>query len=143
MPRTSSTAPASSPKSVLTEQDWQRLLPLLSNIDPHRQQAAYNRLVLGMKLVEAGEPFGYSKQNVEVAVKAVLRWWDKLNRVPGKPKPPSGWVALELVVPRNRVDEVRRVVEALCPPRPGPEAKRARAGAKPRLAAAKPRQRKA
>lgn len=102
--------------SLLTEQEWERVLPLLRNIDPKRQQAAYNRLVLGMTLVEAGAPFGYSKQNVDVACKAVMRWVDKLNSVPDKPKPPPGWVAVEFMVPRSRVDEVRRVVEALCPP---------------------------
>jgi hypothetical protein len=101
--------------SVLTEHDWARVLPLLRNIDPKRQQAAYNRLVLGMTLVEAGAPFGYSKQNVDVACKAVMRWLDKLNSAPDKPTPPPGWVAVEFVVPRNRVDEVRRVVEAMCP----------------------------
>jgi hypothetical protein len=45
-----------------------------------------------------------------------LRWWEKLNSLPEKPKPPPGWVALEVIVPRKHVGEVRRVVEALYPP---------------------------
>ncbi len=99
----------------LSEQDWQRLLPLLKNIDINRQEAAHRRLVQGMTMVKAGEPFGYSKQDVHGIVKAVLRWLEKLNSVPDKPAPPAGWVTIELMVPRKRVDEVRRVVEALCP----------------------------
>jgi hypothetical protein len=121
----------------LTEQEWKRLVPLLRNIDINRQQAAYSRLVLGTTLVKAGEPFGYSVQDVHYIVKTVLRWWDKLNSLPSKPKPPNGWVSIELVVPRSHVDEVRRVVEALYPQpkdrlkRNGPAPARARP-AKPR-----------
>ena len=99
----------------LTEQEWKRLVPLLRNIDINRQQAAYSRLVQGTTLVKAGEPFGYSTQDVHYIVKTVMRWWEKLNSLPSKPTPPRGWVALELFVPRNHVDEVRRVVEALYP----------------------------
>ena len=118
----------------LTEQEWKRLLPLLKNIDINRQQAAYSRLVEGVTLVRAGEPFGYSKQDVNYIVKAVMRWWEKLNSMPDKPTPPRGWVAIELFVPRNHVDEVRRVVEALYPQpkanakRKGPASVRARPG---------------
>ncbi|HEY2927991.1 hypothetical protein [Piscinibacter sp.] len=107
----------------LTEQEWKRLLPLLKNIDINRQQAAYSRLVQGTTLVKAGEPFGYSMQDVHYIVKTVMRWWEKLNSLPDKPMPPRGWVAIELFVPRNHVDEVRRVVEALYP-QPGADAKR-------------------
>jgi len=99
----------------LTEQEWKRLVPLLKNIDINRQQAAYSRLVLGTTLVKAGEPFGYSTQDVFYIVKTVMRWWEKLNSLPAKPAPPRGWIALELVVPRKHVDEVRRVVAALYP----------------------------
>jgi hypothetical protein len=118
---------------VLTEQDWHRLVPLLKNIDINRQQAAYNRLVIGMTLVQAGKPFGYSKQDVYAIVKAVLRWWDKLTSLPDRPKPPRGWVAVEFFLPRARVDEVRRVVEALCPQpaAPAPTARQRRAAARP------------
>ena len=63
----------------LTEQEWKRLLPLLKNIDINRQQAAYSRLVLGTTLVRAGEPFGYSTQDVYYVVKTVMRWWDRFN----------------------------------------------------------------
>ena len=101
--------------SQLTEQEWKRLLPLLKNIDINRQQAAYSRLVQGTTLVKAGEPFGYSMQDVHYIAKTVMRWWEKLNSLPDKPTPPRGWVAIELVVPRKHVDEVRRVVEALYP----------------------------
>ena len=99
----------------LTEQEWKRLVPLLKNIDINRQQAAYSRLVLGTTLVKAGEPFGYSTQDVYYIVRTVMRWWDKLNSLPAKPALPRGWVSLELVVPRHHVDEVRRVVDALYP----------------------------
>ncbi len=98
-----------------TEEEWQRLLPLLQNIHIDRQQAAYRRLVMGTTFVEAGAPFGYSAQDVNFIVKSVLRWWEKLNSLPDKPKPPPGWVTLEVMVPRNHVDDVRRVVEALYP----------------------------
>jgi len=115
----------------LTEQEWKRLLPLLRNIDINRQQAAYSRLVLGTTLVKAGAPFGYSMQDVHYIVKTVLRWWEKLNELPSKPKPPNGWVSIELVVPRNHVDDVRRVIEALYPapkvPADGKVTKRVRA----------------
>src|SRR5438034_1695688 len=113
----------------LTEQEWKRLVPLLKNIDINRQQAAYSRLVQGTTLVKAGEPFGYSTQDVYYIVKTVMRWWEKLTSLPSKPAPPRGWVALELFVPRNHVDEVRRVVAALYPQpradaRPKSDAKR-------------------
>ena len=72
-------------------------------------------MVLGTTLVKAGEPFGYSTQDVYYIAKTVMRWWDKLNALPGKPKPPPGWVTIELVVPRSQVDSARRVVEALYP----------------------------
>ena len=101
--------------STLTEQEWKRVEPLLKNIDVNRQRAAYNRLVCGMTLAAAGEPFGYSRQDVNLIVKAVLKWYDKLNSMPDKPKPPKGWVAVEFFVPRNRVDDARRVIEALYP----------------------------
>jgi hypothetical protein len=131
--------------ALLTEHEWERVLPLLRNIDPKRQQAAYNRLVLGMTLVEAGAPFGYSKQNVDIACKAVMRWVDKLNSVPDKPTPPPGWVAVEFMVPRSRVDEVRRVVEAMCPPASNtatkPSGKRARSAVKERPPAGAARKR--
>jgi len=110
--------------SSLTEQEWKRLLPLLKNIDPNRQQAAYNRLVLGTTLVKAGELYGYSRQDVNLIVKAVMKWYEKLNSMPDKPKPPKGWVTVEFFVPRNHVPDVRRVVEAMYPqPKPAPEAK--------------------
>ena len=99
----------------LTEQEWKRLVPLLKNIDINRQQAAYGRLVQGLTLIKAGEPFGYSMQDVHYIVKTVMRWWEKLNSLPDKPAPPRGWVVIELAVPRKHVDEVRRVVEALYP----------------------------
>jgi hypothetical protein len=103
----------------LTEQEWKRLEPLLHNIDINRQQAAYNRVVLGLTFVKAGEPFGYSRQDVAIMVKAVMKWWDKLNSLPDKPKPPPRWVAVEVFVPRRHADEVRRIVQALYPlPKP-------------------------
>jgi hypothetical protein len=106
--------------SRLTEQEWRRLEPLLQNIKPDRQEAARRRLVEGLTLSAAGEPFGYSKSDVSYIVKLVLRWWEKLGNLPEKPKPPAGWTVVELMVPRRRVDEVRRLVEALYP-RPGPD----------------------
>jgi hypothetical protein len=111
---------------ILTDPEWQRVAPLLKNIDVNRQLAAYNRLVLGMTLVQSGEPFGYSKQDVSTICKAVMKWWDKLNSIPDKPLPPRGWVAVEFLVPRNQVDEVRRVVEALCPQPKAAPAKKSR-----------------
>jgi len=102
--------------AVLTEADWRRLEPLLKNIDPKRQLAAYNRLVLGWTLMEAGVHGPFSKQDVAMIVKAVLRWWERLHEMPQEPKPPPGWVALQLHVPRHRVADVRRIVEALCGP---------------------------
>jgi hypothetical protein len=101
---------------VLTDSDWRRLEPLLKNIDPGRQLAAYNRLVLGQTLVESGVHGPFSKQDVAMIVKAVLRWWERLHEVPQAPKPPRGWVAMQLYVPRQRVDDVRRIVDALCGP---------------------------
>ena len=99
---------------VLTDEDWRRLVPLLKNIHPKRQRAAYNRLVLGWTLVSSGEPFGFSKQDVAMIVKAVLRWWGRLHEAPERPEAPPGWVAVQFFVPRQRVDDVRRVVDALC-----------------------------
>jgi hypothetical protein len=106
--------------SSLTEQEWKRVQPLLKNIDIHRQEAAYNRLVKGMTLAKAGEPYGYSRQDVNLIVMAVMKWYEKLNALPEKPKPPKGWVAVEFFVPRNHVVDVRRVVEAMYP-QPSPE----------------------
>jgi len=99
---------------VLTEADWRRLEPLLHNIHPKRQRAGYNRLVLGWTLVSSGEPFGLSKQDVAMIVKAVLRWWGRLHEVPEGAAAPPGWVAVQFFVPRQRVDDIRRVVDALC-----------------------------
>ena len=99
---------------VLTEGDWRRLEPLLKNIHPNRQRAAYHRLVLGWTLVSSGEPFGLSKQDVAMIVKAVLRWWGRLQEVPEGAEAPPGWVAVQFFVPRQRVDDIRRVVDALC-----------------------------
>ena len=77
---------------MLTEGDWRRLEPLLQNIHPKRQRAAYNRLVLGWTLVSAGEPFGLSKQDVAMIVKAVLRWWGRLTRCrKGRKRRLDGW----------------------------------------------------
>lgn len=107
---------------TLTEQQWKQVEPLLRNIDARRQAAAYNRLVKGMTLAAAGEPYGYSRQDVALIVKAVMRWRDKLAGLPDRPRPPRGWVAVEFIVPRHRVEDVRRVVEALYPqPRIGPD----------------------
>jgi hypothetical protein len=89
-------------------------VPLLKNIHPKRQRAAYNRLVLGWTLVSSGEPFGFSKQDVAMIAKAVLRWWGRLQEAPERPEAPPGWVAVQFFVPRQRVDDVRRVVDALC-----------------------------
>lgn len=99
----------------LTEEEWKRLLPLLDNIKPERQQAAYNRLVKGMTLVKSGELYGYSRQDVNIIVNRVMEKHAKLASMPDKPKPPRGWVAVEFVIPRNQIDDVRRVVEAMCP----------------------------
>lgn len=106
--------------STLTEQEWKRVQPLLKNIDVRRQEAAYNRLVKGETLVKAGEPYGYSRQDVNLIVKAVMKWYEKLNSMPDKPQPPKGWVTVEFFVPRNHVVDVRRVVEAMYP-QPKPE----------------------
>jgi hypothetical protein len=99
----------------LTEEEWKRVLPLLSNIKPERQQAAYNRLVKGMTMAKSGELYGYSRQDVNIIVNRVLDKHTKLASMPDKPKPPRGWVALEFFIPRSQVEEVRRVVEAMCP----------------------------
>jgi transposase len=101
---------------VLTDADWHRLEPLLRNIDPRRRQAAYSRLVLGSTLVEAGAVHGYSKQDVSMIVKAVLRWWERLQGIPEDAEAPPGWVAVRFFVPAGRVDDIRRVVDALCAP---------------------------
>jgi hypothetical protein len=99
----------------LTEEDWKRLLPLLNNIKPERQQAAFNRLVKGMTLAKSGELYGYSRQDVNYLVNVMLEKHAKLNSMPEKPKPPRGWVAVEFFVPKNHVDDVRRVVQAMYP----------------------------
>ena len=99
----------------LTEQEWKRVLPLLDNIKPERRQSAYNRLVKGMTLVKSGELYGYSRQDVNLIVNAVLRKHAKLMSMPESPPPPRGWTRIEFMVPRRHVDEIRRVVEALYP----------------------------
>lgn len=126
--------------SQLTDDEWQRVAPLLKNIDENRQAAAYNRLVKGMTFAAAGQPWGYSRQDVYHVVKSVLDWYDRLNTTPDKPRPPKGWVSLEVFVPRNRVDEVRRIVEAMCPLPGTPqvqESKAAHEAAAPRAKTAK------
>ena len=108
----------------LTEQEWKRVLPLLNNIKPERRQAAYNRMVKGMTLVKAGEAYGYSRQDVNIIVHRVLDKHAKLMSMPEPEPTPRGWIRIELLVPRRQVDEVRRVVAALCPPpEPAPNAK--------------------
>ena len=99
----------------LTEQEWKRVLPLLENIKPERQQAAYNRLVKNMTLVKAGEPYGYSRQDVNKLCDSVLRKHAKLMNEPEKFSVPSGWTRVTFVVPRRHLAEVRRIVEALHP----------------------------
>lgn len=107
----------------LTEQEWKRVLPLLDNIKPERRQAAYNRMVTGMTLVKAGEPYGYTRQDVNTIVHRVLDKHAKLMSMPEPAPTPRGWIRIELVVPRRQVDEVRRVVAAMCPqPEPAPSA---------------------
>lgn len=101
--------------SQLTEQEWKRVLPLLDNHKPERRQAAYNRLVKGLTLAKSGELYGYSRQDVNIIVNAVLRKHAKLMSMPDPPPVPRGWLRIELVVPRRHVSEVRRVVEALYP----------------------------
>lgn len=101
--------------SQLTEEEWKRLLPLLSNIKPERQQAAYNRLVKGMTLVKAGELYGYTRQDVNTIVQRVLDKHAKVQSMPEPAPTPRGWIRVEFLVPRRQVDEVRRVVAAMCP----------------------------
>jgi hypothetical protein len=100
----------------LTEQEWKRLLPLLDNIKPERQQAAYNRLVKGMTLVKAGELYGYTRQDVNTIVQRVLDKHGKLMSMPHAAPVPRGWIKVEFLLPRRQVDEVRRVIAAMCPP---------------------------
>lgn len=117
----------------LTEQEWRRVLPLLENVKPERQQAAYRRLVQGMTLAKAGEPYGYSRQDVNTLSNAVLRKHAKLADEPQKFSLPSGWTRVTFVVPRRHLAELRRVIEALYPQpdagskenaaKPAPEAK--------------------
>jgi len=125
--------------SRLTADEWQRVLPLLKNIKPERREAARRRLVEGVTLVDAGAPFGYSKADVSYIVRLVMRWWEKLDAMPEKPRPPPGWVHVELMVPRRHVDEVRRVVAALYPPPEPLAARKLRAASK--SAAVKPSRR--
>lgn len=99
----------------LTEQEWERVLPLLENVKAERRQAAYNRLVKGMTLAKAGEPYGYTRQDVSELASRVLDKHAKLTSIP-QPAAPRGWVRIELVVPRRHVIDVRRMVEALYPP---------------------------
>lgn len=108
--RRASKAPLAMPQ--LSEGDWARLTPLLKNMDAARQQAAYNRLVVGMTYAAAGAPFGYSRQDVSYLVRGVLRWWERLCEVPDKSPVPRGWVRLEFVVPRRKATEIRHLVEA-------------------------------
>lgn len=98
----------------LTDEEWQRLLPLLHNIKPERQQAAYNRLVKGMTYVKAGELYGYSRQDVNTIVQSVLKKHAQVMSMPQTGPVPRGWIRVEFVVPRRKVDEVRRVVAAMC-----------------------------
>lgn len=102
--------------ATLTDDDWTRVEPLLKNIDPKRQRAAYQHLVRGETMAAAGAPWGYTRQDVNVICKAVLRWCATLQAIPGRQAPPRGWVMLEVMVPRDRADEVRRLVAAMFPP---------------------------
>lgn len=99
----------------LTEAEWKRVLPLLGNFKPERRQAAHNRLVKGWTLAKSGALYGYSRQDVNIIVNAVLRKHGQLNEMPDEPAIPAGWMRIQFLVPRSRVSEVRRVVEALCP----------------------------
>lgn len=101
--------------ATLTDDDWKRVEPLLKNIDPKRQRAAYQHLVRGETMTAAGAPWGYTRQDVNVICKAVLRWFETLQAIPQRPAPPKGWVSLAVVVPRDRADEVRRLVAAMFP----------------------------
>ncbi len=114
--------------ATLTDDDWKRVEPLLKNIDPKRQRAAYQHLVRGETMTAAGAPWGYTRQDVNVICKAVLRWFETLQAIPERQVPPKGWVTLDVMVPRDRADEVRRLVAAMFPP---PNAAPARAPAKP------------
>lgn len=105
----------------LTEEEWRRVLPLLHNIKPERQQAAYNRLVKGMTYMKAGELYGYTRQDVNTIVQSVLRKHAQVMSMPQAAPVPRGWIRVEFVVPRRKVDEVRRVVNAMCA-RPEPVA---------------------
>lgn len=99
----------------LTEAEWKRVLPLLGNFKPERRQAAHNRLVKGWTLAKSGALYGYSRQDVNIIVNAVLRKHAQLNEMPDEPAIPPGWTRIQFLVPRSRVSEVLRVVEALYP----------------------------
>lgn len=101
--------------ATLTDDDWKRVEPLLKNIDPKRQRAAYQHLVLGQTMTAAGAPWGYTRQDVNAICKAVLRWFETLKASPQRRAPPKGWVSVEVMVPRDRADEVRRLVAAMFP----------------------------
>lgn len=103
---------------TLTEAQWKQVEPFLKNMKPQRRLVTYNRLVRGMTLLEAGQAHGYRTSEVALITRAVLKWHAKLTRPADRPEPPLGWVNVEFWIPAHRVDDVRRVVEALCPTQP-------------------------
>lgn len=99
----------------LTELEWKRLLPQLRNIKVERQKAAYLHLVKGMPQARAAALYGYTRQDVHNLIASVLKKHERLVGVPGMLVPP-GFMRIEFVLPKRRVDEVRRIVTALCFP---------------------------
>ncbi len=128
--------------ATLTDDDWKRVEPLLKNIDPKRQRAAYQHLVRGETMTAAGAPWGYTRQDVNVICKAVLRWFETLQAIPQRPTPPKGWVTVEVTVPRDRADEVRRLVAAMFPSPVEPPKRPARGSSALRVAPASAKSRK-
>ena len=99
----------------MTEQEWQRVLPLMGSIAPERLDAAHKHLVKGLSLARAGEAAGMFRQGVHDVVHRVLSKSLALaesdSAAHGGVR--QGWLRLTVDVPKPMARYVRRFAAAV------------------------------
>ena len=92
------------PASVrITPDEWEALLPYLTRLSERRRQAAHDVLVLGHTQANAGQKHGVFRQAVQVAVKNVLRHFEKVAAI----TPPPGWKTVTVTAPKKLITEFK------------------------------------
>ncbi|MCC7684735.1 TrfB-related DNA-binding protein [Janthinobacterium sp. FW305-128] len=110
----------------MTHAEYEEILPLLKNISDERKKAAYARLVDGLTYQSIANQYGWTRQSVYQAAKAVMAKYEvyleaKASRANSTTLLPVGWERVEVIAPAHLIKKFRAEIAKESPGNPGEE----------------------